>query len=214
MESYEAGVSALSPPTGPSLRAGLELWLRDWLAQIESCPPIVIPGVLVGLMVIWTLWKWYDRPDRVAIPVFGIAFEGIIFGFGLWALCINAPFLLEQSGLSFAAVGNLDPRVVTFLGVGIYEEAIFRLICFAWLARLLNLIFIPWLAAIPVAAAGSAAVFALAHHLVQGDPFVPSVFTLRMIVGVFCALLFWLRGFGVAVGAHFVYDLIVGLPRS
>ncbi|MBO0699481.1 MAG: CPBP family intramembrane metalloprotease, partial [Zavarzinella sp.] len=60
----------------------------------------------------------------------------------------------------------------------------------------------------------SAAAFALAHHFVQTDPFVPAVFLTRMLIGVYCALLFWLRGLGVAVGAHIVYDIVVGLPQT
>jgi hypothetical protein len=211
LAAYEAGVHLLAPASGQSIRAGLDLWLREWLTQFEPCPPIIIPATLVFILVAWSLWKRNERPDRLAIPVIGIALEGIVFGFILWAVCVNAPFLLEQSGISFAAINGLDPQTVTFLGVGLYEETLFRLIGFVWLARLLNVIFIPWLAAIPIAGIVSAAAFALAHHLVQSDPFIPTVFATRMLIGVYCAMLCWLRGFGVAVGAHVVYDILAGI---
>ncbi|HJZ89498.1 MAG TPA: CPBP family intramembrane glutamic endopeptidase, partial [Gemmataceae bacterium] len=107
-----------------------------------------------------------------------------------------------------------DARVITFLGVGVYEEFVFRLIGFAWLAWLLRVAFLPGVAAIPMAIVASSAAFALAHHVVQTDPFVPAVFATRMLAGAYCALLFWWRGLGVAVGTHIVYDLIVGLPRG
>jgi hypothetical protein len=97
--------------------------------------------------------------------------------------------------------------------VGIYEEVLFRLIGFAWLAMLLRVALVPWIAAVPMAVLGSAAAFALARHFVQTDPFVPGVFLARMLVGAYCAVLFWLRGLGVAVGAHIVYDVIVGMPH-
>ena len=79
---------------------------------------------------------------------------------------------------------------------------------------MLRLAFVPWIAAIPVAVLVSAALFALAHHFVQTDPFVPSVFLTRMLVGAYCAVVFWLRGLGVAVGAHIVYDIVVGTPNG
>ena len=33
----------------------------------------------------------------------------------------------------------------------------------------------------------------------------------RTVAGLFFALLFLLRGFGIAAGTHFFYDLLVGL---
>lgn len=209
LAAYEAGVVWLSPTNGPSIRAGVELWLREWLKHAEPCPPQVIPGTLIFLLAAWALWKWHDRPNGPVIPLLGIVVESVAFGFGLWILCLNAPALFDRAGVSLADVGRLKPETVTFLGVGIYEEAIFRLLAFAWLARFLNLLFVPWLGAVLFATILSAAAFSLAHNLVQGEPFVLMAFALRMVVGVFLALVFWLRGLGVAIGAHVVYNLVV-----
>ena len=82
------------------------------------------------------------------------------------------------------------------------------------LARVIQIALIPVLIARPVALVASAAAFALAHHFVQSDPFVPSVFLMRVLIGIYCGLLFWWRGLGVAVLAHVVYDVVVGLPRG
>ena len=49
------------------------------------------------------------------------------------------------------AVGGPNPKLVTYVGVGIYEEVIFRLIAFAWLARVLRIALVPGIAAIPMA---------------------------------------------------------------
>jgi len=213
LAAYELGVWRMAGPNGESLRAGVELWLREWLAQAGSVPPALIPAVLGGLLTVWAMWRWSDRPERLFTTVFGIALEGIIFGLGLWVLCLNAPAILDRAGLVPASVG-MNPQLVTYVGVGIYEEVLFRLIGFAWLAFLLRLAFVPWIAAVPMAIVVSAALFALAHHFVQTDPFVPSVFLTRMLIGGFCAILFWLRGLGVAIGAHIVYDIVVGTPSS
>ena len=211
---YELGVARLASPSGESLRAGVELWLRQWLGQAGQLPPVLIPATVVGLLLLWALWRWSERPDHLFSTVFGIALEGVIFGLGLWTLCLNAPLILERAALPTMAVGGPNPRLVTYVGVGVYEEAIFRLIAFAWLARILRIALVPGIAAIPMAILASSAAFALAHHFVHTDPFVPGVFLTRMLVGVYCAILFWLRGFGVAVGAHIVYDIVVGTPMN
>ncbi len=214
LAAYELGVAWLTPAGGPSLRAGIEQWRRQWLAQAGPWPPALIPAAVVLLLVAWTLWRWTDRPHRLFTTAFGIALEGIVFGLGLWLLCLNAPIILDRIGLVPAAVGGPNPLLVTYIGVGLYEEVLFRLIGFAWLARLLQIALVPWIAAIPMAALASAAAFAFAHHFVQTDPFVPTVFLTRMLIGVSCALLFWLRGLGVAVGAHIVYDIVVGTAAN
>jgi len=211
---YELGVAHLTPPSGDSLRAGVELWLRQWLADTGPVLPIIIPGALVLLLTAWTAWRWSSRPHRLFTTVIGIALEGVVFGLGLWVLCLNAPIILDRMGLVAGAVGGPNPRLVTYVGVGIYEEVIFRLIAFAWLARVLRVALVPAIAAIPMAAVVSAAAFALAHHFVQTDPFVPAVFLTRLLIGLYCAVLFWLRGLGVAVGAHIVYDIVVGIPQG
>jgi hypothetical protein len=212
--AYEIGVARLTGANGESLRAGIDLWIRKWLAENGGYPPILIPGTVLGLLLLWTAWKWKDRPENVFTAVFGIALEGVAFGLGLWALCLNAPTLLERAGLPAAAIGESDARIITFLGVGLYEEIIFRLIGFALLARVIQVALIPALIARPAALVASAAAFALAHHFVQSDPFVPAVFLTRMLIGIYCGLLLWWRGLGVAVLAHVAYDVMVGLPRG
>jgi hypothetical protein len=212
--AYEIGVARLTGPNGESLRAGIDLWMRKWLAENGGYPPILIPAVVLGLLGVWTAWRWKDRPENLVTAVFGIVLEGVVFGLGLWTLCLNAPALYDRTGLPTAAVGGPDPRIITYLGVGVYEEVVFRLIGFAFLARLMQVALVPGLLARPVALVASATAFALAHHFVQSDPFVPLVFFTRMLIGVYCGLLLWWRGLGVAVGAHIVYDIVVGLPHG
>jgi Type II CAAX prenyl endopeptidase Rce1-like len=214
LAAYELGVARLGSPSGESLRAGVELWLRQWLADAGGWPPVLIPATVVGLLVVATMWRWRDRPQRLFTNLFGIALEGVLFGLILWTVCVNAPAIFERMGLQTASVGGPNPKLVTYVGVGVYEEVIFRLIAFAWLARLLRMSLVPGIAAVPMAMLASSAVFALAHHFVQTDPFVPGVFLTRMLVGVYCAVLYWLRGLGIAVGAHIVYDIVVGTPAN
>ena len=68
--------------------------------------------------------------------------------------------------------------------------------------------------AVPRSSAGavSATVFAAAHNLgPYGEPFHARAFLFRALAGLYFALLYALRGFGIAVGAHAGYDVLVGV---
>ncbi len=204
---YEIGVHKSTSASG-SLRAGVELWLQHWLEQTSNVPAFVIPSALVGLLLLWALLRGNDRPTHFIVPTLGILFEGVAAGIGLYALCLNTPLLLEKAGVPVAAVNIQGSQVLTYLGVGLYEEAIFRLIGFGMFSWIMRAVFIPAIAAIPIAMLISAAAFALAHEFVHTEPFVPFVFFTRMLIGATLAMLFWLRGLGVAVAAHIVYDVV------
>jgi len=70
-----------------------------------------------------------------------------------------------------------------------------------------------WMA-LTVALGVSAVLFSAMHHIPPyGDPFSVGIFTFRVLAGVFFGLLFWFRGFAVAVYTHALYDLYVLLVR-
>jgi membrane protease YdiL (CAAX protease family) len=59
--------------------------------------------------------------------------------------------------------------------------------------------------------------FAAAHYVGPlGDDWQLGSFVFRFLAGGFFAVLFLLRGFGIAAGSHAGYDILVGvlLPRS
>ncbi len=103
-------------------------------------------------------------------------------------------------------------RLIGFLGAGIYEEALFRL-------ALLPLVSAMWLSLggaerlrALVAIALTSVVFSAAHYVgAEGDALEIYSFTFRFLAGVFFSVLFVYRGFGVAAGAHALYNIFVGL---
>lgn len=106
-------------------------------------------------------------------------------------------------------------RIVMSLGAGVYEETVFRLGIMGGLALVLEraLGLARWVAG-AVALAVSAVLFSAMHHLPPyGDPFSLGVFTFRALAGVFFGLLFWFRGFAIAVYTHALYDLYVLVVR-
>lgn len=209
--AYEIGVVALGGSQADELRSGVDLWLRQFLTANGVSLLALIPLSLIALLAFWSFVNWKERPERVLTSVLGIVLESIIFGLGLWMLCRNAPLLGERVGIP-AAIDGTHSQALTFIGVGVYEEVVFRLMLFAGVAKLLRYVLVPGIAALPMAAIASSVAFALAHHLnVQSDPYIPLVFATRVMIGLYCALLFWWRGLGVVVGTHIVYDLLVGL---
>jgi membrane protease YdiL (CAAX protease family) len=103
-------------------------------------------------------------------------------------------------------------QVVTYLGAGIYEEALFRLALFSVVLGLLRRVEVSGLLALPVAAAATAVLFALAHHVgPYGEPYSTDRFLFRLAAGVYFALIYQLRGFGIAVGAHACYNVMVSV---
>ena len=106
-------------------------------------------------------------------------------------------------------------QIISFVGAGIYEEVLFRLLVFTGLGWLLGMFQVPTRAALLAAAAGSAGVFAVAHHVgPYGEAYDGYVFLFRCLAGVYFALLYQFRGFGIAVGAHACYDVLVGAVVS
>ena len=110
--------------------------------------------------------------------------------------------------------GGVEPSVpslIGYLGAGVYEETLFRLIMVPTLFGALKLLQIPQVLSSALAVTGSALLFALAHHAGSpGESFTWFAFVFRWMAGVFFAWVFVLRGFGIAVGSHTMYDILVG----
>ena len=69
----------------------------------------------------------------------------------------------------------------------------------------------PEVLASTVAVTASALLFSLAHHAgTPGEAFTWFAFIFRWLAGVYFAWVFVVRGFGVAVGTHTAYDILVG----
>jgi membrane protease YdiL (CAAX protease family) len=223
LAAYEFGLHRLAPLGTEPARNGADVWLRGALAGIGIPPAHAAPCLLVGVLLAWGLLRRQDRPrDQLGVWL-GMAVESAVFALLLLGLSQGAWYLLRQSDsltTRWLLETNPTPRdpeatfrlVVGFLGAGIYEEALFRLLLFSALFALLRLGGFPALWSFLFAAAGSALLFAGAHHLgVHGEPYRGTIFAFRTFAGLYFAWLYYARGFGIAVGAHACYDVLVGL---
>jgi hypothetical protein len=215
---YEGGIFWLGGPQAETLRNGADAWLR-WGLQMISPYLAYAPPVLIALLFLgWSYATRGNRPADLAGVVCGMVIETVFFALGLWGLSRALGPALNHFGIRLQwnpahvqAIG----QAITFVGAGIYEEVVFRLVLFSALAFVLRSIGLPSLLAVLVAAAGSAALFAGAHHVGPfGETYDAYVFLFRTLAGVYFALVFRLRGFGIAAGAHALYDVVVGIPRA
>lgn len=212
---YEAGIIWLGGARPEVLRNGADTWLR-WgfesfgLAQLYGPPALIV--------FVFLAWSWRERHCRPYNPLgvwTGMFFESALFALGLWGLSRGLGPFLESVGIRLSASPPIDPtltRLITFVGAGIYEEVLFRLVLFSGLSWLMIRFDMHPLLAFLSAGAVSATVFAAAHNLgPYGEPFNGFVFLFRALAGFYFAVLYALRGFGIAVGAHAGYDVLVGV---
>jgi len=212
---YEGGVFWLGNGQPDSLRNGADAWIRLGLEKL-GVDQIVLAPVL--LAVVFLCWSWFwrnNKPSDLLGVVAGMGIESVVFALGLWALCrMSLPFL-EGLGITLAypPIPSEDAgRVITFIGAGIYEEALFRLLILGGLRWVLRQVGVPAVTAAAVAVISSAVLFSAAHHIGPfGEPFHAGRFVFRCLAGLYFALLFQFRGFGVAAGAHACYDVMVGI---
>jgi len=210
------------------------VWLQHLLEYLGTsdriawvAPPLVVIVILIGLQLA-SRKPWYfcfgDYTPMVlectllAVPLI------------ILSLFFNSPVVVEQgSDLAGAALSVVSPlargpeathslmaNIVTGVGAGIYEELVFRLILICVLMVLFqDLVGLNHQNAIVLSVLISAALFSAHHHIVfingqlgRSAPFNWTEFGFRTMAGVYFAVLFALRGFGITAGTHAFYDII------
>ena len=214
---YETGTFLIQPylwEEAPSRVIAADL-LQDFFG-LFGATPYYLPGLAV--LAVLLAWHIAQRdPWEVDWRVVGLMFvESCILALPLLAIN-NFVHRQAESAILAAVDPAADPfrrSVQLFLlsmGAGIYEELVFRLI----LISALNVIFIDILGrskavGFVVAIVLSAVLFS-AYHYLGNETFSLWTFIFRSVAGVYLALCFIFRGFGIAVGSHAAYDVIATL---
>ncbi|AWM37917.1 CAAX amino terminal protease self- immunity [Gemmata obscuriglobus] len=215
--AYEGGLYRIGGDQATRLRNGADAWLRWVLELFGAGHVLVAPLIVLGLLLLWSWWRWSDRPEDPLTALFGMAFESVLFAVVLWQFSRNFGPIIDGLGIKLQLTFQTAPaaQILTFIGAGIYEEVLFRLGLFGGLVLLLRVVGLPGVAALPLAAFAAALAFAAAHHVgPYGEPMRADYFVFRTIAGLFFTSLFVFRGFGIAVGAHAGYDILVGVVVS
>ncbi len=201
---------------GGVARAGADAWAREGLRLVGLTDHLFPPLLLaIGLLA----WQVCDNHDWRFSPwnLAGMLLESLVLALGLIGLSrlvdvglthVEGGTLLETST---SASASTNSALLSYLGAGIYEEALFRLALIPFVFWALRLIQTPGVLAGTLAVTTSAILFALAHHIgIPGEAFTWFAFIFRWSAGVYFAWIFLARGFAVAVGTHAAYDVMVG----
>jgi membrane protease YdiL (CAAX protease family) len=215
---YEAGVVVLGPHAVPN---GADTWLRRGLEQLGFGQYFLLPALTVSTLLAWH--HLTRHPWRVSAgTLYGMTGECVLL-----AICLR--FLLQLQNVlreSMAAAVRLDVAaslwpvsgyigtLTSYFGAGIYEELLFRLLMLPFVAWVLRQFRLTPTMSMAGAVLVTSLLFAVAHHVgPYGEPFAWFNFLFRLLAGMFFAVLFVYRGFGIAAGAHAGYDILVGLSR-
>jgi hypothetical protein len=231
LTAYEAGVVWLGGRDSDAFRSGADAWLRGGLEYLGLNRPWLVPVMVIVGLLVWHIAQ--QEPWRISAGMLsGMLGESLLFACVLVVLAQLQSYGLHAWQAAGATTAAIPPvtilpatiptaaipaeraaaMAVIFLGAGIYEEVLFRLCLLPMCHGLFRTSGVrPGLAAFMAAVATSLA-FSLAHYVgPAGEPFRLFSFAFRTFAALFFALLFMLRGFGITVGTHAAYDLIVGL---
>ena len=141
---------------------------------------------------------------------------------GCSAAAMKSLSMSAEANSRQARGGSLLANIVTGIGAGIYEELVFRLILICILMVVFQDVFrLNRRNSIILAVFVSAALFSAHHHIVyregrfgQAVPFNLAEFAFRSVAGVYFAVLFAIRGFGVTAGTHAFYDILATIINA
>ncbi len=211
---YELGIVLLGPH---ALRNGADTWLRNLLECVGFGQYFLLPLLTCGILLAWH----HTRHDRWSLQggVLPTMFlESMLFALLLFAVAhlqraVFGPVPAANvcsSGGSLSA--SMVSRLIGYCGAGIYEELLFRLMILPAIAGALKLAGLHWRASWLWGIVATSLLFSAAHYQLftpGGYHFDWYSFSFRFAAGSFFAILFVLRGFGIAAGAHALYDILV-----
>jgi len=210
---YELGILILGPE---AMRNGADVWLRNFLDEIGFGQYFLLPILTVFALLGWnhiSREPWSISPRVIG----GMLMESVGFGFFLLTVAhFQAQLMaISETPLATSAAGSnvlaaQTTRMVGYFGAGIYEELLFRLMLLPVVTGLVRSFGATRLTSLVTGIVITGLLFSAAHYRVftsTGDAFQWFSFTFRFIAGVFFAVLFTYRGFGITAGAHTLYDL-------
>lgn len=206
---YEAGV--LLMPVNQQVGHIQHILARSLLADLLGLFGAA-GGYLPGLAVVIVLLSWHvARRDKweldwrlnMAMGAESVALAVPLLMFALvwrsepaWATTLMSPHITEAGR-----------EIVYALGAGVYEELVFRLMGIAILHMILtDMIGLNAKTGAIIAIACSAGLFA-SYHFTVVNPFTWVKFTFYSAAGVYLAVIYVLRGFGIVAASHACYDI-------
>ncbi len=220
---YEVGTVAYAPVGDARLPAIYAERLLGRFFELFGVTGYYLPGLLVTVVLLamhitrgdpwrpefklhagmWIeSWLW-------ALPLFVLG--TLLAGQPVAAWMLSAPNVLAQAtAINQTGLGafSWQAGMVFAIGAGIYEELLFRLVAIALLDMLFSdLLALPARIGSVLAVVLSSLLFA-AYHFSESNPFEWARFAFYMIAGLYFAVLYVGRGFGIVAATHALYDVM------
>jgi len=216
--AYEAGVLLLGPE---AVRNGADAWLRQLLDLIGFGQYFLLPVLTVCILLGWHYTT--RRPWRLSRGLlWSMAAECLPLAVCLWLLAQLQGIVLQAVARPVAlSIRSIIEYTVSYLGAGIYEELLFRLILLSVVVWGFGRLGLGPRLRLVAAVLLTSLLFSVAHYVgPSGDPIewhsllFWNSFLFRFLAGGFFCALFVYRGFGIAAGAHAAYDILAGFFAS
>lgn len=223
---YEVGTLMLAPEGDQRLPPIVAESLLDkgfqWFGVTGFHLPAIIAVVVLFCLHLVRRDPWAPEPKLYGvmwIESFGWALPLFIFQMVLVREMAGSVEALQAVTNTTTAAAPWKENMIFSIGAGIYEELLFRLIGIA----LLHMLFVDVLA-LPekyggAAAIGVSAVAFAMYHFIRVTPDALIGFTVEhfdwgrfaffTLAGVYLALIYVIRGFGVVAGTHALYDVLI-----
>jgi hypothetical protein len=192
-------------------------WLGDILPMAVECVLLAVPLIVLTLFLSSSAGPQRDvvRVDNDMIQARSVSLPACSSVAG------NRPPPTGRAG-AVEPGRSLLANIVTGIGAGIYEELVFRLILICTLMLLFqDALRLTHRNSIILSVLISAALFSAHHHIVlldgqlgQAAAFDWAKFGFRTVAGIYFAMLFAIRGFGITAGTHAFYDIIATIINA
>ncbi len=182
----------------------LHRFLALFGATIFYLPGLLVPAILVAWHVATgDTWRVHKRTlGLMAVESLLLAIPLVVF------YNVGSSYVNLWSPLAAPAAEGWHGKLLLSIGAGIYEELLFRLILISLLGMIMiDLARLPEPPSVFFMVLISATAFSLYHYL-GPETFSWPTFMFRAVAGGYLAGIFILRGFGITVGCHVVYDIL------
>ena len=216
---YEALLFIGGNPQMGQIRNLGDVWLRQILGSLDIKQSHAAMVMLLGLVIAMVVLRRggirlkgsYLGPMAAEAAVYGLLLaiiSNVIFAISSFVL--EGPALQTQALAAAGALsGGVVQNIALFLGAGLFEEFIFRVV----LLWGLLLVFKPWLPNYLATAAAigiAAGLFSAAHYIgPMAYRLEFQTFLFRFIAGLWFTGVYYFRGFSLAAYSHAFYDIMI-----
>ncbi len=197
---------------------------KKWQFGLGDMPPMAVECTLLAVpLIVLSLFLNSSVRPQGDIGWFDSAhhrwFDGGVAGRQVEA--VHCAVITARAG-DARQNQNLLANIVTGIGAGIYEELVFRLVLICALMIVFqDLLGFERRNSVVFAVLVSAALFSAHHHIIflhgqfgRSNPFDWTEFIFRTMAGIYFAVLFAIRGFGITAGTHAFYDIIATIINA